>query len=457
MAKSFTDEFLIEKNSFEATNALDIILDIDTKFFIDPALLEQCDIPEFKGAKEKVETYFANIITLLKVSKQNGDMFWRRADELLTFKEIRGTCLGYANSGTNGNAIGKKLRRMILATISVLLREGEVEPVIFELMGVFQEKIGCDRISDLITYVLKEEIINFTKRVNIEFFNAEELVLNKYNGQQILLVPKQILSPLPVAYSFDDMDVCCAVNRRVREAINAFFDFGPRKKKLKKQEIAHMLFHYAEFREEFIKSYREMQTSQYDFSSDPSGQIIWYEKSKENVSKYPMVLEQPHTEADVYDVVLKICNQFKKLIEENGLWRLLYDDKGYVKHESAAQLLFYGIADSYCTANNIDISRENNNGQGPVDFKLSVGAVNKVLVEIKLTSNSQLLHGIQTQLPIYMQQEHTKKAIYLVIENGHRKRLEELQDYYNGLDKTEKEKIKLIVIDGTPKESASRA
>jgi len=457
MAKSFTDEFLVEKDIFEATNALDIILDIDTKFFIDPALLGHCDIPEFVGAKDKVETYFANIITLLKVSKQTGDMFWKRADKLLSFKEIRGTCLGYANSGTNGNAIGEKLRKLILTTISTLLYAGEVEPVIFELMGVFQEKIGCDRISDLITYILKEEIIDFTKRVNMEILNTDELIINKYNKQQILLVPKQILSPLPIAYSFDDMDICCAVNRRVREVINAYFNFGPRKQKLKKQEIARLLLCSVEFREEFIKSYREMHVLPYDFSSDPSGQIIWYEKSKENVKKYPMDLEQPHTEEDVYEVVIKICNQFKQLVEENGLWRLLYDDKGGVKHESAAQLLFYGIADAYCAANNIDISRENNNGQGPVDFKLSVGATNKVLVEIKLTSNSQLLHGVQKQLPIYMKQEHTKKAIYLVIENGHRKHFGKLQDYYNGLEKTEKEKIKIIAIDGTSKESASRA
>jgi len=120
-------------------------------------------------------------------------------------------------------------------------------------------------------------------------------------------------------------------------------------------------------------------------------------------------------------------------------------------------LLFFGIADAYCGANDIDISREVNNGQGPVDFKFSIGYERRMLVEIKLTSNPQLLHGIDKQLPIYMRQENTKKAIYLIIENGHQKRLEAFQEYYNKLNGSTKEKIPYILIDGNIQVSASRA
>lgn len=38
MPKSFTDAFHIDKKIFELCGALDIILDVDTKYFIDPAL-----------------------------------------------------------------------------------------------------------------------------------------------------------------------------------------------------------------------------------------------------------------------------------------------------------------------------------------------------------------------------------------------------------------------------------
>ena len=160
---------------------------------------------------------------------------------------------------------------------------------------------------------------------------------------------------------------------------------------------------------------------------------------------------------DVLTVTKIICDRFKTLIEDNGLSKLLYDSDGMPKHESAAQLLFYGIADSYCDANDIDLTKEGNNGRGPVDFKLSRGARDKVIVETKLTSNSQLRHGLEIQIPIYMKQEKTKQAIYLIIDNGHSKALENFIAFYNGLGKEIKEKISYLVIDATPQLSASKA
>ena len=40
-----------------------------------------------------------------------------------------------------------------------------IDPALFELLGVFQEDIGCDRVSDLITFILSEEILQYTQRV----------------------------------------------------------------------------------------------------------------------------------------------------------------------------------------------------------------------------------------------------------------------------------------------------
>lgn len=94
MPKSFTDEFGIHQEIFENTKALDIILDVDSNYFIDPALLRVCEIPEFIDASKITEEHFSNIIVLLKHSKALDDMYWKKADELLTFKEITGTCLG---------------------------------------------------------------------------------------------------------------------------------------------------------------------------------------------------------------------------------------------------------------------------------------------------------------------------------------------------------------------------
>lgn len=458
MPKSFTDEFGVHQEIFENTKALDIILDVDSNYFIDPALLRVCEIPEFVDASKITEEYFSNIIVLLKHSKALDDMYWKKADKLLTFKEITGTCLGYSNKGTSGNAIGKELRKNILETIKELQKAGDVDPVIFELLSVFQEKVGCDRVSDLLTFILQKNIIKYNMRINQELGLAvgdDGLCENPYNQIKILLLPKQILSPLPITECFDDIDFACSENERVRKEINQYFDLGERTK-LKKEEIDHLLKVKIDYRNEMISNYKKIVVAEYDFDKDPAGEIIWYRISKQKVRDYPLELIQPHSIEELHKVVDRICQQFKKLVEDNGLWRLLYDDN-VPKHESAAQLLFFGIADAYCIANNVDLSREVHNGHGPVDFKLSVGAKQKILIEIKLTSNPQLMHGFKKQLPLYMAQENTEKAIYLVIDNGHRKRLDTFQDYYNALNIEDRKKVKYVLIDGNIQESASKA
>lgn len=458
MPKSFTDEFSIDIELFNSTGALDIILDVDSNYFIDPALLRICSVPEFVNASRIAEKYFSDIIVLVKHSKSVGDIYWKKADRLLTFKEIKGTCLGYSNQGTSGNAIGKELRKNILETIKELQKSGEVDPIIFELLNVFQEKVGCDRVSDLLTYILKNQIIEYNVRLNNILDiprDVNGLCFNPYNKTNILLLPKQILSPLPVTEYFDDIGFACAENERVRTEINKYLDLGDRTK-LTKKEIDHLLKEKNDYRYEIVSNYKKIVVKEYDFIKDPAGEIVWYKISKEQVNNYPLDLIQPTDIVEMETVVKKIYQQFKRLIEENGLWRLLYDDDK-PKHESAAQLLFFGIADAYCLANNIDLSREVHNGHGPVDFKLSKGATQKILIEIKLTSNPQLMHGFKKQLPLYMKQENTERAIYLVIDNGHRKQLDAFQDYYNSLKPKDRKKIKYISIDGSKQESASKA
>lgn len=468
MPITFSEKYNILNEVIERNAVFDVIMDVDTQFFIDPALLELCTEKEFIGAKEKTEKYFSRIITLLKHSKSSMDMYWKRANALLTFKEIKGTCFGYSKKSTSGNAIGPTLRKNILNTIKELISEGENDPALFELLGVFQEKIGCDRISDLLTFILYEDILEYTNRVvtdcKLKYVNLKykkriyKTCINPYNRSPLFLLPKVILSPLPIANGFDDIDRICSENQRVRDAINAYIDLGERKK-LSKSEMLSLIKSNAEFRQTLLAAYKAVPKSPYDFQADPAGEYIWCSATKKYANDYPLNLfgVSLETVTDVIDVVEKICSQYKVLVEDNGLSKLLYDSTGKPKHESAAQLLFYGIADSYCVANNIDLSPESNAGRGPVDFKLSRGTTDKVIVEVKLTSNPQLKHGIEKQVPIYMAQEKTKKAIYLVIDNGHPKTTENFTKLYNSLDKDIKNKICCIFIDGTRKMSASRA
>jgi hypothetical protein len=64
-------------------------------------------------------------------------------------------------------------------------------------------------------------------------------------------------------------------------------------------------------------------------------------------------------------------------------------------------MLFFVVASSYCSANNLDLTPEAETGRGPVDFKISSGNHGRLLVEVKLSTSSRLLSGYTTQLELY--------------------------------------------------------
>ena len=79
MPITFSEQFNISKEVLEITGVFDVILDIDTRVFIDPALLELCTEPEFLDARKKVEKYFSDIITFDEtVLKETGGEKYER-------------------------------------------------------------------------------------------------------------------------------------------------------------------------------------------------------------------------------------------------------------------------------------------------------------------------------------------------------------------------------------------
>lgn len=121
------------------------------------------------------------------------------------------------------------------------------------------------------------------------------------------------------------------------------------------------------------------------------------------------------TPQDVYAVVQKTCNLFKKVIEKNGGYKLINKDGGRV-HEKILQALYFYISLSFCEANDIKISPECDSGVGPVDFNFSKGFVSNVNVEVKFADNPNLESGYLHQLKAYNEAESTDMSIYLVVK-----------------------------------------
>jgi len=458
----------ISEKDFERMDVFNAFADIDSKLYVDPSLLKGIKINEFKDSYKRFLSYFNNILKLIDQSKKKGDIFWRQALSRLVFKETKFVALGYSIGNNNGNAIGKKLALKLLETSSEIIRAGIKDPIIFELVGIMEEGIGADRISDMTIKIIKEDLIRFTNRVcnelgiNQRVFNIldSKLPINPQNNKPIVFVPKGLLRDLPVAYSWTDIDYVCQANYELRNRVNKIIGntWKSATKRITKNELKDVLLSNPELIKDLIAQYRKKIKAPYDFVNDPSGEVVWAELAEKAVQDYPLNLlgYVSITNENILGIVKIICDQFAKLIESNGWFEFLYDQNGKLRNERFAQKLFYGIADQYCLANDLNLSREPNAGSGALDFKISKGYRTLVTVEVKYSSNSNLIKGYTKQLPTYNKAENAEYSIYLILKTTNSDRtIQKLNGLNSNLLNKGQKLPEVIIIDARPQKSAS--
>ncbi|MEE1882789.1 hypothetical protein EON09_20265 [Pseudomonas soli] len=153
------------------------------------------------------------------------------------------------------------------------------------------------------------------------------------------------------------------------------------------------------------------------------------------------------------DVVHEILEVFKTQIEAHGLWKELWD-RDKPKPESSVQNLFFSSAISFCRAYGLDISPESDGGSGPVDFKISAGWHDKVVVEFKLSTNTSVVHGYECQLERYKDSENTEHGIFVLVDVGE---LGGKLERVRSLQSAKGERASDIVyVDARPRVSASK-
>ena len=209
----------------------DPILDEDSHFFINIQRLKKTTVPEFIESYEKIHEYFRRIIKLLDKAEQKAitDTFYKQALNMFDFSEVNGICLGYAK-GTSGAGFGDRLASQVMSTAFDIVKAGVTDPEFFELLPLFQDNIGADRLSDMIATLVLDDIKAYTKRINIELGIVQEeykkllfnnaFLVNPYKRDNVLLVPIDILHKLPVAESWEDIDLVVSQNNTLRAEMN---------------------------------------------------------------------------------------------------------------------------------------------------------------------------------------------------------------------------------------------
>lgn len=465
---TFSREFGIDPKILSKLGVLDATLAIDTKLFIDPLLLKCSSHAEFiTDGVEQYRTHFETIIRLLAASRSENDPAWKAAQKLLSFPEISGTGLGYGAGSIHGSGWGSELTDRVLRVAAQIVEIGVRDPDLFSALALFEAGIGPDRISDMATNIVIRALSAFNDRIldklglKGEEFAIGKFLVNPYEVKRspVILLPTDILRDLPVALDWAGVADAARRNEELRGKINQHISSIWLKTKRDKNRLKAQALSNKDAFETLLKAIKNTPARPYDIVSDPNGVIVWATKGEQYAHQFPINLKKHPTKNldDVFVIVKEIVSQFRHLIENSGLNRELYQSNKVPRHESTAQRLFFAVAYSYCKANDIDVSPEIDTGNGKVDFKFSTGFNERVLVEIKLSTNSSTLSGYQAQLEIYKISEQTMRAIYLVINVGKMGLKEtKLIRIRNDAIKRGEPLSELEFVDGTIKPTASK-
>lgn len=425
----FSEYFGIDRTDVD--DWFDPHLTVDTKLFIDPLLLHEAG-DEWAEAHDELIDHFVYCYRLIAKGGDRSSVSASAARRLLTFPEPYEIGLGYTASGTRGSGSGDSFAHTMADSIARAIAAGLDVPEHIEEIGILNEGIGPDRISDAAANVIKARLIAYTQdvaerhgismdkhkvkharvRIDVARWLDEEVLLptNPETGRPIILVPDSVLNKLPTLNADDWFD--SHFNEDIRATIN--LQVG---KSVRKSDIVA----WANRHPDRVRAWAREQADRddlagYDFESDPLGVVQWDRASADFAAQNPLGNHTIETHEDLIDLVGKVVDQFRHFIEEQRGWSLLWNTDGSEKPEEAAQLLFLGLTQQYLRRFNVEIDREVELGRGSVDFKTSSGTEARVLIEVKKVHNGKFWNGLEHQLPSYLTSDDATHGWFLALQ-----------------------------------------
>ena len=461
-----SDYFQLDDAQFEKFSDIgvfDALIDKDSNFFINVIRLKNSSVPEFIDAYSHLNNYFSEIATLLDAADEASlnDVMYRAARRKFQFHEVNGINLGFA-SARYGAGWGQTTSDKVLHDAFQIVKKGSKQPEIFHLVSLFEENVAGDRLSDMIATIIEPQIKAYTLRVLKELsinetnnpnlcFRADGLVQNLYKSAPILLLPQEILHELPIAKSWDDISRVAHENDVIRAEISA--EIGNQwvhwASSEQKNYLKQHVFMVPEVCERVVEGYREEQLDALDLKDNPE---YLAELFLSKITKAVSFTEE-RKDLSSFEGAMAVISIFKDWVENNRGWAEIQSSPEK-KREKAVQRFIHLGAKYYVDVNNFDFSCEADEGRGPVDVKLSRGR-DKTLAEIKLSSNSQYLHGYKVQVEEYGKAERTRSLVYVFVDVGNPRRRKTIQELHRRNQAQGIPCPELVVIDACPRSAAS--
>lgn len=154
---TFSRAFKLNKSQFEL-DFVDIYMNQDLPLFLDSAYISQGNDEWSKRATSTIRSFFDHLLSLI-----SNNQIDRAKEIFINFEEPNETRLGVSKGSPRGRGVGSIKSEQIFKNIinSPAARSGLIEDL--EDFYIFVDNFGPDNLSDMITNIIKKDLIEYTQ------------------------------------------------------------------------------------------------------------------------------------------------------------------------------------------------------------------------------------------------------------------------------------------------------
>jgi hypothetical protein len=424
--------------------AFDVSVASDLPLFIDPFLLFHSQKPEYQKLHESILKY----LRFLRDKAASGPLDPGLVASLYKFKEVKQNWFGFTVLGNGGHGLGQDFANALYSSLGTVLRDFGSEEISrsshLEKVGLLRPGVGRDSISDFTTNLIKEHLLEYSQKFAREHVRPEQCrdfrvrrVRFNYETEAwedgtyylpvlwddfVLLTPVDMLTRdeawinhADMIHNFDRIPDAVP-DPELRAQVNNYFVKHLRKnpsQKDREEAAAHTIREFPELLDYYIRLKEDTGDRAESISMErvDDTMAVFVTRLKHVVNDLQAKSNFYHLGWSSYDEALARVQAFKHYVEHQDGYKLINRNGKAFAKETEVQL-FFGLI---WFGSLFDVNREPNNGRGPVDFKISIGAADKSLIEFKLASNSQLKRNLENQVAIYEQANQTRKSVKVII------------------------------------------
>ncbi|HTV33965.1 MAG TPA: hypothetical protein VME69_12830, partial [Methylocella sp.] len=408
MPTFFNEFFGVAEEDVDDYGAFNVSLINDLPLFIDPFLLFHSENSDYQQLHSEILKYIIFLRDRVAARQIDDDLInaWFR------FPEVKQNWLGFSLVGNKGSGLGREFAVALSANLHSVFADFGEERISkgshIEKVCLIRDGVGRDNISDFTLNLILDFICRYTQEfaqsyiapelrktvwVNKAKFNYDtrswqrmQYELPYIDGDYVLLTPKDMLTRDEnwinrgdMVRQFEEIPVAIPDNE-LRGQVFAYFDsvlVKPKDREPSARERAEAVIktylHFPELVDWYIRYKEEHGDDATKISADKVAltKFIFEKQVKSIQSQLGTTTEFYKITGTTYEETHQRLAFFKDVIENKGGHRIFWHGDEAIQRESDLQILckfiWYGTPS--------DASAEVNDGRGPVDFKISRGAL----------------------------------------------------------------------------------